>query len=487
MTRSEKIELIELLEEQRKRQCERSYYEFFLDAWKVLEPEAEFKDAPYIKYLCDRIQHHVEILMDKERDTEIDILNINIPPSMSKSSITSKFLNPWIWLKAPWMKIFTSSHGTTLSNSLAVKSRDIILSTWYQKNWGDRFKLKVDQNTKSQFFNNKTGERMAFSPDKIATGFHCHIWGDDDPMNPKEAASSVKLESAISYNDEVVPSRLLERSLRIMTMQRLHVDDPSGHELRKTEKRIEHICLPAEYDADTVSPKEAKDLYIDGYLHPDRLGPSQLAKKKEDLGTYGYAGQYDQNPVPKGGGKIKSEWFEYCEAKEVPGNIIWDCWVDGAYTKKTENDPTGLMIAGYYPPSRTTYIKHFHCARMEMPEFMKFLQEYCDLHGLAGRSRVYFEPKASGESMKQTANVATNLQAVPIRSKLVNEGKEARCQTASPKIEAGKIVFIRGNWNNGLENHLTLYPKYKHDEGIDLMGYACDQYYKKKSRGVRTR
>lgn len=487
MTRAEQLELVELMEEQRKRQCEESYYQFFLDAWKVLEPEAELKTAPYIKYLCDRMQYHIEILIDKDRELECDILIMNVPPSMSKSSIVTKFLNPWIWIRAPWLKMFNSSHGTTLSNSLAVKSRDIMLSTWYQKHWGDKFKLKGDQNTKSQYFNTKTGERMAFSPDKIATGFHCHLWVDDDPMNPKETASATKLESAITYNDEVIPSRLLERSMRMIVMQRLHVDDPSGHELRKTEKRIEHICLPARYSKETVKPAEAKELYVDGLLHPGRLPESKLKKLEEDLGSYGFAGQYDQEPVPKGGGKIKKEWFEYCDIKEVPERLIWDLWVDGAYTKKTENDPTGLMIAGYYEPTKTLYVKHAHCARMEMPEFIKFLEEYCDLHQLDNRSRVYFEPKASGKSMKQTAKDATDLNAVEIKSPLVQDGKEARCQMASPKIEAGRVVFVTGTWNKVIEDHLTLYPKFKHDEFIDLMGYACEKYFKKKAKGVRVR
>ena len=271
-------------------------------------------------------------------------------------------------------------------------------------------------------------------------------------------------------------------------MQRLHVDDPTGHELQKTEKRMEHICLPAEYNEETVKPKEAKSLYVDGLLHPLRLPLTKLAKLKEDLGSYGYAGQYDQEPTPKGGGKIKKDWFEYCHAKEVPGRIVWDIWVDGAYTKKTENDPTGLLVAGYWPRTKTMYIKHFFEARMELPEFMEFLPQYAKMHKIGNKSKVYFEPKASGKSMKQSARKATNLSAVEIKSSLVAEGKEARAQCAAVKFQASRIIFVKGSWNKGLEDQLMMYPKFKHDEGIDLCGYSSEEYFDKdRQRGVKSR
>ena len=102
----EKINLLKRLREKRTRQLEESYYEFFLDAWHVLEPGQKLNNAPFIKYLCDRIQHHVECLIS-DRPMEVDMLIINIPPGMSKSSIVTKFLNAWIWIHAPHLKRHT--------------------------------------------------------------------------------------------------------------------------------------------------------------------------------------------------------------------------------------------------------------------------------------------------------------------------------------------------------------------------------------------
>jgi predicted phage terminase large subunit-like protein len=476
LSRDQTIELLEILEEKEKRKYIGSYFEFFKAAWHVLEPTKKLIAPPFIKYLCDRLQHHVEYLIENGHP-EVDVLIINLPPGQSKSSICTKFLNAWVWAIAPHFRIMNSSYNSRLSYNHCVKSRDIISSSWYQNLYGKVFKLKSDQNQKSEFGNDKAGVRMATSLSGGGTGFHFDLWIDDDPLNPKQAASKVKIESAIDYIDETVPSRIPD-GLHVIVMQRLHMSDPTGHILKKRgiDSTVEHICLPAEL-SNRVHPPELSELYQNGYLDEKRLGLNQINKFKNKLGSYGYAGQYDQYPTPKGGGKVKEDWFEYCHEREVP-KIVWDLWVDGAYTKSTANDPSGLVIAGFNKRYKKVYIKHARADFLEMPEMLKLISEYAELHELRGRSRVRFEPKASGKSFRQMVNASVKrLSAVEISSHLVQEGKEARLQTASPKLEAGKVVLVKGNWNDAFVSEICNFPNADHDEFVDLIGYICDYYF----------
>ena len=117
---------------------------------------------------------------------------------------------------------------------------------------------------------------------------------------------------------------------------------------------------------------------------------------------------------------------------EVPPGLYRDLWIDGAYTKNTDNDPTGMMVCAFHRQLNRLYIFHAQERYMEMPELLEEIPDYCVNHELDKRSRVYIEPKASGHSLRQMLKDVTNLSPVFIEGPLVQEGKEARANVAAP-------------------------------------------------------
>jgi len=481
-TDAELEELRDLKEELRVIDCERDYLTFFKDAWKVIEHGNDLKVGPHIEYVCGVLGDQIRKLSEG-RNADYKKIIINIPPSSSKSTMVTKILPAWCWVLWPGMKIMTSSFDDRLATDHALKSRDIIQSEWFQDRWGHLFRLRSDQNEKKSYYNDKGGIRKAVTTKGPKTGFHCHLYVEDDPIDPHKAMSRIERETAIRDHDEVIPSRVLEGGLRIVVMQRLHEDDTTGHALKKDKGDILHICLPAEKN-ENVSPEDANEIYVDGLLDPLRFSRDRLAGFKSDLGSEAYSGQYGQKPYSPGGNKVKTEWFEFIDRGQVPA-IVWDMWIDGAYTKKTENDPTGIMIAGMH--RGTMYVRHFEEKRMEMPELIENIKEKADLFELGGRSRVYIEPKASGKTIRQMLRKETHLSAIEIKGHLVQEGKEARIQVAAPKIESGRVLLVKGSWNDLFVGQLIGFPRADHDEAVDLVGYACDRYFmrRKRRRGVR--
>jgi predicted phage terminase large subunit-like protein len=480
-----------LLREKRKLELKNSYYEFFKEAWKIIEPSIPLKDSPHIKFLCKVLEVQAKRLFDGFMP-EYDIIIINVPPGSSKSSIVTKIFPAWLWANDPSIRLITSSYKLELSTDHTVKSRDIIVSKWYQSYFGNTFKLKGDQNTKTRYSNDKTGIRLATSTGG-GTGFHCHIWIDDDPLNVKKAASEAHRKDAKDHSNKTVPSRVIENGFRIMVMQRLHEEDPTGNELDKLEqatkegrepdKKVLHICLPVDLSQGNVKPPELAALYEDGHLIPDRMNEAFLKPRRVDLGSFEYSGQYMQDPVPAGGGKIKREWFQYCRPDEVPKGIVWDFWIDGAYTQKKANDPTGIMVCGFHKYTKILYVKHFTGKWLEMPELLAMLDKYTMLHGHTSRSRTLIEPKATGLTLAQLIRKDhKHMSPIKIKGHLVSEGKEARIQVASPKYEAGKVFHIRGGWNEEFEKQLCGFPVVKHDEAVDLIGYATYRYFDKRGR-----
>jgi hypothetical protein len=136
-----------------------NYYEFFKEAWKVLEPTTPLDDNWHIKYLCDRLQY--EALRIGRGEPKTKDLIINVPPRSLKSSIITIIFNAWVWLKYPHLKFINASYSGDIAVEHAVKTRRLIESFWYQSLWQDKFKMTTDQNVKSLYENDKTGFRKA--------------------------------------------------------------------------------------------------------------------------------------------------------------------------------------------------------------------------------------------------------------------------------------------------------------------------------------
>lgn len=460
----------------------KSFYVFFRNFWHVISAE-DFVDNWHIHYLCYELQRLGIAVATKQN--KISDYIINVPPGTTKTSIVSIAWPVWMWLIRPSTVTIKTSYSGDLSLDANIKANLIYKSDrfqrWFQPYFLQRFgsEMYLIKDNERDFRNNFGGMLYSSSTGGTVTGKHAHILVRDDPISAEQAESEAHREKANRFNDRTLTGRKIDKATTptVTVMQRLHHNDPTGHDLKKDKKgKLRHICLPAE-DNEHVKPAEARKFYQDGLLDPNRLNKTVLENFKKDLGSYGYAGQMMQNPVPEGGGKVKKAWFQYIHEKELPNYLIWELWIDGAYTKRTENDPTGFMITAYDPKHNRLYIKHAVSDFLEMPDLLKFVPEYAANNQLTNQSRVYIEPKASGKSLAQLLNYHTILNAVEIESGLVLEGKNARLQTASPKIESGRVFLVEGAWNDHFISQLTDFPVADHDEYVDLMGYAVDFYF----------
>ena len=92
-------EYLELKTELRRRKCEESYWEFFKDAWEQIEPSTTLVQNWHIQEIANLLQSEVERIIRKEPNPG-DII-INVPPGSSKSTLVTKLLPAWAWIKQP--------------------------------------------------------------------------------------------------------------------------------------------------------------------------------------------------------------------------------------------------------------------------------------------------------------------------------------------------------------------------------------------------
>jgi len=53
-------------------------------------------------------------------------------------------------------------------------------------------------------------------------------------------------------------------------------------------------------------------------LWAERFGNTEIADAKRTLGSFAYAGQYQQRPVPASGGVWRRNWFRFYRRAELP-------------------------------------------------------------------------------------------------------------------------------------------------------------------------
>jgi hypothetical protein len=69
----------------------------------------------------------------------------------------------WVWITEPEHSFLTASYSLDLSSEHSVIRRSLLPSAWYQRLFGDRFRLAGDRNQVAQYANNRLGQMVASS------------------------------------------------------------------------------------------------------------------------------------------------------------------------------------------------------------------------------------------------------------------------------------------------------------------------------------
>ncbi len=437
----------------------RSFFEFFKYFWDVVVQEDLVLNW-HIKYLCDEIQEVAERVIRREKK-KYDLI-INIPPGSTKSTIVSIMFPAWAWTRDPSLRFITGSYSSELSIGHAVTTRDLVQSDKYRKLF-PYVRINKDQNTKANYKLTRGGQRFSTSTGGTVTGVHAHVIIVDDPLNPKQAASDAELKTANDWIAKTLSTRKVDKELTpmILIMQRLAEDDCAGVLLSKFASN-KHICLPCD-DSWPILPKNLVKYYKEngGLLDPRRLNRAVLKDYQIVLGTFGYAGQFGQQPVPEGGGIFKKDWLKFYE--RLPGKFerIVQSW-DTAFKTGEDNDFSAGTVWGE-TRNKEYYLLEVLRGKWMFTELEAKIQEFYQRWRPVA---VLVEDKASGQSIIQNLKSRTSLPIIPIKD--TQKGKEARASAISPLFEAGKVYLPKdAPWLANYISELTKFPRGKHDDQVD--------------------
>lgn len=400
-------------------------------------------------------------------------LIINIPPRYGKTELAVKNFIAYGLALNPQSKFIHLSYSDDLALDNSSQTKEYIESESFQSIWP--MNLKKDAQGKKKWFNEFGGGCYATASGGAITGFGAGVTDSekfsgaiiiDDPLKPDDAHSEVKRKSVNERYNGTIRSRVNDRNTPIIViMQRLHEDDMSGFLLNGgSGEDWEHLCLPA-LDENNNPLWEQKHTF------------EELEQIRQSS-RYNFSGQYMQKPSPEEGGEWRKEWFEIVDKSFLPLGLKYELIIDGAYTKETKNDPTGLQVGVKY--NNDYYILSSIDKYLEMPELIKFIPEYINSLGVDVKM-ILVEPKASGKSIKQLIQSQTFYNITEINTKFVKVSKIERARTSSPYCEGGRIKLIKGGWNDHFLEQIAIFPNGKHDEHIDLTAYGIERNLMKKT------
>lgn len=462
--------------------CRDSFFEFVQEYWETIIAETPVWNW-HIPYMCEELQYLAERVFDgkpKEHD-----LIINVPPGSTKSTICSVMFPAWLWTRMESARCICGSHTAPLALNLSRLSRIIVQSDKYQSMFPG-VTLSEDQNTKGCFVTDKMGGRLATMVGGSVTGFHAHFLIVDDPLDPKKAASSADLRTANDWMRETLPTRKVDKSIAvtILIMQRLHEDDCTGNWLERVKtgksgrkNRIKHICLPAEMEGNDVFPEELEDEYVDGLLDPIRLSKVILADQENDLGEFAYAAQFDQCPVPRGGGDFKTD------------KIVVEAFAPHRFKKLVRYwDKAGTKGAGCYTAGVLlgldddgfSWVLDVSRGQWDAWERERNIKQCAEIDGDRCYNYVEQEPGSGGKD--SALATIKNLQGFRIYADRPTGDKETRAEPAQCQVNAGTVKMLRGEWNKAFINELRYFPNSKYKDQVDAFSGAFTKLTKKKRR-----
>lgn len=413
---------------------------------------------------------HLEVLAAKLEDVRLGRcrrLIINIPPRHLKSHTASIAFPAWVLGHDPTKKIISVCYAQDLSDKFARDSRQLMTSPFYLALFDTR--LSPDRQAVSDFETTQGGYRFSSSVHGVLTGRGADIIIVDDPLKADEALSDTKRGSLNEWFDGVLSTRLnsQEDGAIILVMQRLHTDDLVAHV--QAHGKWDVVSFPAiaiedaDYDIQTPYGRRKMRRREGDVLQPSLLSPERLNELRQSMKEYHFSAQYQQNPAPREGNMIKTEWLKFYEPGSEPAKFtrIFQSW-DTANKAGDLNDYSVCTTWGV--KGKSYYLLDVLRKRLTFPDLKRAVISQIDRFP---KAVIIIEDKASGTQLIQELQ-RDGVRLIKPYCPPASTDKELRVDAQSISFESGRVFLPRSAlWLNAYVSELTGFPNTKFDDQVD--------------------
>jgi predicted phage terminase large subunit-like protein len=433
--------------------------DLFFFTWRAfdwLHPGEQFLPAWHIAAICHTLE---KVATGTERR-----LVITVPPRHGKSICTSVALPAWLLGKSPDIKIMVASYGGELAGKHAEDFRSVVASDWYRRLFPD-FQLAKRGDRSDEQITTSNGCRKAISVGGAATGFGADLIIIDDLMKAADANSPAERQRVKDFHEQTLLSRLNDKaSGRIVVIQqRLHEDDLPGYLLETG--RFSHLNLPA------IAEEEQAVETVLGPVHrhkgdllwPERESRETLDKLRLEMGPSAFSAQYQQDPTPPGGNRLRWEWFGAYdfEPRRNEFERVVQSW-DTGMTSEPTSDYSVCTTWGY--KEGKWHLLDVYRQRLD------FYDLKCRAMNLIEQwepDKVIIEKAAAGLPLLDQLGRECGRRGILEGWKPL-DSKEVRFEAQMAYLQTGRfLVPTMAPWLLAFKRELLAFPKARNDDQVD--------------------
>ena len=199
---------------------------------------------------------------------------------------------------------------------------------------------------------------------------------------------------------------------------------------------------------------------------PERYDVQALEKLKKKLGSYSFSALFQQRPTPAEGGIFKRKWF--AKIVDHAPNLPWKRGWDLAVSTRTNADFTASFRCAF-DPAGNLYIADGIRLRLEFPDqrrlmIDRLLKESNTEHGV--------ELAIHGQAIIQDLRRVPQVRSAAFRGVRVEGDKITRALPWAALAEEGRVILVRGPWNQDFIQEAANFPQSPHDDQIDAVSIA---------------
>lgn len=440
---------------------------FAMNAWPAIEPATKLKWSWHLDVICDHLEAAYR--------GEITRLIINVPPRSLKSYLCSVVFPAWVWLNDPSRSFISASGRQQLAFRDALRTRTLIQGPWFQDTFKPAWGFKPGNKKISEYETTELGVRFSTSVGGGVTGNGASIFMIDDPLEQKHIDSEAHRQAAWNFVHEIAHTRLNnpDTDAIILIMQRLCEDDPCGI-VDKPGHGWEHLKLPLAYAGEKLEtclgPYDPRT-EIGEPLNPARRGRDAIAKLQATMDPFNFAGQYQQEPYPEGGGIFEQEWWQHYSLADVPpldqAEVLIQSW-DLAFKDTKGSDFVVGQVWGLW--GTDMFLLDQVRGRLSFTATQDAIDRMSRKWPEA-RVRL-IEDKANGPAVMDA--LGKKYPMIPIEPR---GSKTARARAVTGAIRAGQVHIPHADdatWVRGFIKEATAFPRGKHDDQVDAATQAID-------------
>ena len=417
-----------------------------------------------LKPLDQRPAAHHRMLLQRlalVAEGAIDRLMVLMPPGSAKSTYASLVFPAWWLARQPASSVIAASHTAELADHFGRRLRNLVAEEREALGYG----LAGDSRAAHRFRTTRGGEYFATGIHGPVTGRRADLVLIDDPIKSHaEAESALAREHVWNWYRSELTTRLKPGGRIVLVMTRWHEDDLAGR-LLEAGDAWHTLRLPA-----LAEPGDPLGRPPGAALWPQWEDEAALARKRGTVGSRTWQALYQQSPTSAEGTLFPVARIGLCDALPEGARMVraWDLAATEAGEGRDPDWTVGLKLAQC--PDGRLVVMDVVRLRGGPNEVTQCL---IDTAARDGRAVPIGLPQDPGQAGKQqVAFLTARLAGHSVLASPETGAKLVRAMPVAAQAEAGRLLLLRGAWNQALLDELRDFPHGRKDDQVDALSRA---------------